>query len=112
MQRPLRQHVVKLFPSNKDVSALLGSMSSRVPTESLFEMLNVLYTAFDSLVDKHGVYKVDTIGDGEIVTLSKGCRCYFYQQSPTHTFGHNDGSWIGISKGCRCFSCGSQQPKT
>ena len=53
-------------------------MSSRVPTESLFEMLNVLYTAFDSLVDKHGVYKVDTIGDGEITMLSKGRHCYFY----------------------------------
>ena len=85
MQRPLRQHVVKLFPPNKDVSALLGSMSSRVPTESLFEMLNVLYTAFDSLVDKHGVYKVDTIGDGEIVMPCKGRRCCFCgsQQSQT-----------------------------
>ena len=39
-------------------------LSTRVPTEGLFEMLNVLYTAFDTLVDKHGVYKVDTIGDG------------------------------------------------
>ena len=34
-------------------------------TEELFEMLNALYTAFDNLVDRHGVHKVDTIGDGE-----------------------------------------------
>ena len=34
-------------------------------TEDLFEMLNALYTAFDDLVDRHGVHKVDTIGDGE-----------------------------------------------
>ena len=34
-------------------------------TEELFEMLNALYTAFDDLVDRHGVHKVDTIGDGE-----------------------------------------------
>lgn len=40
-------------------------MSTRVATEELFEMLNIMYTAFDALVDKHGVYKVDTIGDGE-----------------------------------------------
>ncbi len=34
-------------------------------TEELFDMLNALYTAFDDLVDRHGVHKVDTIGDGE-----------------------------------------------
>jgi class 3 adenylate cyclase len=40
-------------------------LSSRVATEELFGMLNGLYTAFDALVDTHGVHKVDTIGDGE-----------------------------------------------
>ena len=29
------------------------------------KMLNQLFTAFDNLVDKHGVYKVETIGDGD-----------------------------------------------
>ena len=40
-------------------------MLLKVRTEDLFEMLNALYTAFDELVDRHGVHKVDTIGDGE-----------------------------------------------
>ena len=40
-------------------------LPSQVRTEELFEMLNALYTAFDDLVDRHGVHKVDTIGDGE-----------------------------------------------
>jgi class 3 adenylate cyclase len=39
-------------------------MSAVVKTADLFEMLNRLYTEFDSLADKHGVHKVDTIGDG------------------------------------------------
>ena len=39
-------------------------MSSIVSTKQLFDMLNRLYTQFDLLVDKHGVHKVDTIGDG------------------------------------------------
>jgi class 3 adenylate cyclase len=40
------------------------SMSTSVNTADVFDMLNRLYTAFDALSDKHGVYKVDTIGDG------------------------------------------------
>ena len=40
------------------------SMSSSVNTADVFDMLNQLYTAFDALCDQHGVYKVDTIGDG------------------------------------------------
>ena len=39
-------------------------MSTSVNTADVFDMLNKLYTAFDALSDKHGVYKVDTIGDG------------------------------------------------
>ncbi len=41
------------------------SMSTSVNTADVFDMLNKLYTAFDALSDKHGVYKVDTIGDGK-----------------------------------------------
>ena len=39
-------------------------MSTVVKTGQLFDMLNRLYTRFDDLVDQHGVFKVDTIGDG------------------------------------------------
>ena len=39
-------------------------ITTNVQTEDLFAMLNTLYTAFDELVDRHGVHKVDTIGDG------------------------------------------------
>ena len=42
------------------------SMSTSVNTADVFDMLNKLYTAFDALSDKHGVYKVDTIGDGAL----------------------------------------------
>jgi hypothetical protein len=42
------------------------SMSTSVNTADVFDMLNKLYTAFDALSDKHGVYKVDTIGDGQL----------------------------------------------
>ena len=28
-------------------------------------MLDRLYCAFDALAEKHGVYKIDTIGDGQ-----------------------------------------------
>ena len=50
------------------------SMSTSVNTADVFDMLNKLYTAFDALSDKHGVYKVDTIGDG--TRPSRSCLLY------------------------------------
>ena len=38
--------------------------------EKVSDMLDRLYLAFDALADRHGVYKIDTIGDGEHVSLS------------------------------------------
>ena len=48
--------------------------NNQVRTEDLFEMLSALYTAFDELVDRHGVHKVDTIGDGE--DCCHHCHCH------------------------------------
>ncbi|KAL7546522.1 hypothetical protein ACHAWF_009852 [Thalassiosira exigua] len=42
-------------------------MSQRVPTDSLISLLNTLFSQFDELTDKHGVFKADTIGDCYIV---------------------------------------------
>ena len=55
------------FPHQVLFSDIVGytSMSTSVNTADVFDMLNKLYTAFDALSDKHGVYKVDTIGDGK-----------------------------------------------
>ena len=55
------------------------SMSTSVNTADVFDMLNKLYTAFDALSDKHGVYKVDTIGDGTHLTPQ-----YKYSVSHAH----------------------------
>ena len=38
-------------------------MSETVPTHQLIEMLNQLFAEFDTLTEKHGVFKADTIGD-------------------------------------------------
>lgn len=42
-------------------------MSESVPTQQLIALLNDLFSAFDELTEKHGVYKAETIGDAYIV---------------------------------------------
>ena len=42
-------------------------LASSVSTRELIEMLDQLFNKFDSLSDKHGVYKVETIGDAYMV---------------------------------------------
>ena len=56
-------HVVVMF------SDIVGfsTMSSTMSAVEVFLMLTNLYYAFDRLVDKFGVYKVETIGDGYMI---------------------------------------------
>jgi len=42
-------------------------MSESVPTQQLIGLLNDLFSAFDLLTEKHGVFKAETIGDAYIV---------------------------------------------
>lgn len=54
------EHVVILFSDIVGFSTLAATMSA----VEVFLMLSNLYYAFDRLVDKFGIYKVETIGDG------------------------------------------------
>jgi len=42
-------------------------MSESIPTQQLIDLLNELFSEFDKLTEKHGVFKADTIGDAYIV---------------------------------------------
>ncbi|KAK9819755.1 hypothetical protein WJX72_001989 [[Myrmecia] bisecta] len=57
------QHVVVLF------SDIVGfsTISSTMPAKDVFVMLTNLFSSFDRLVDRFGVYKVETIGDGYMI---------------------------------------------
>lgn len=39
------------------------AMSSKISADSLVQLLNIIFSKFDILTDKHKVYKVETIGD-------------------------------------------------
>jgi adenylate cyclase len=57
----------------EDVSVLFAdivgftSLSARISPSELIEMLNHLFSAFDDLVDRHGLEKIKTIGDAYMV---------------------------------------------
>ena len=48
-----------------------STMSSSMSAVEVFLMLTNLYYAFDRLVDKYGVYKVETIGDGYMIAAGQ-----------------------------------------
>lgn len=56
------EHVVVLFSDIVSYTDLVGTLTP----EQTMEMLNELFADFDSLVDKHGIVKVETVGDGYI----------------------------------------------
>ncbi len=60
-------HVVIMF------SDIVGfsTMSSTMSAVEVFLMPTNLHYAFDRLVDKYGVYKVETIGDGYMIAAGE-----------------------------------------
>ena len=61
------EHVVILFSDIVGFSTMASTMSA----VEVFLMLSNLYYAFDRLVDKYGIYKVETIGDGYMLAAGK-----------------------------------------
>ena len=60
-------HVVIMF---SDIVGFI-TMSSTMSAVEVFLMLTNLYYSFDRLVDKYGVYKVETIGDGYMIAAGQ-----------------------------------------
>ncbi|EGD74224.1 adenylate and Guanylate cyclase catalytic domain-containing protein [Salpingoeca rosetta] len=61
------KHVTVLFC---DIAGFTN-ISSEVPATEIMKMLHHLFVKFDDLADKHGCYKVETIGDAYMVAA--GC---------------------------------------
>ena len=69
-------HVADHFESTSVLFAdLVGftSMSSNMPAVKVVELLNDLFSRFDSLLDKYGLNKIKTIGDCYMVATVPGC---------------------------------------
>ena len=66
------------------------TMCNEVPAQAVMAFLNDLFTKFDALVEQHGVYKVETIGDcymvagGLIGTDRDGFRSVTTELDPDH----------------------------
>jgi len=71
-------HVVIMF------SDIVGfsTMSSTMSAVEVFLMLTNLYYAFDRLVDKYGVYKVETIGDGYMIAAGESLHSQLLKHLP------------------------------
>ena len=62
--------VAEAFPASTVLFAdLVGftELSARRSPESLIRLLNAIFSAFDRLVEKHGLEKIKTIGDAYMV---------------------------------------------
>jgi len=81
LQRMLPEHVISklkndpslIVEEHKNVTVLFSdivgytTMASQLPALELIQMLNDMVCVFDELLDKHGCYKVQLIGDGYMV---------------------------------------------
>ena len=88
-------------------------LSETLTAEEMVEWLNEVYSAFDGFVQRHGVEKIRTIGDGYMVAagvpfprddhaeaithLALDIKAYFESLSPVH--GHEATFRIGINSG-------------
>ena len=62
------------------------TLSASHPTEDIIHMLDSIFTEFDKLTDKHGLYKVETIGEKTLPAMSllSRTRCYPYDHGISH----------------------------
>eukprot|EP00798_Chlamydomonas_sp_ICE-L_P002428 gene2428-8748_t len=70
--RHILEHMVSADDPNFNVSTFMDvanftAMSKEVSPEAVLGYLNTLFTLLDNMVERHGVYKVDTAGDCYIV---------------------------------------------
>lgn len=69
----LKQHPITIADSFEDVSVLFADLvgftelSAQRSAKELVEMLNVIFSKFDQLAEKHGLEKIKTIGDAYMV---------------------------------------------
>jgi class 3 adenylate cyclase len=64
--------IADLYPETTvffaDIAGFTSWSSTRQPSE-VFHLLETLYGAFDEIADKHGVFKVETIGDSYVAVV-------------------------------------------
>lgn len=94
------EHVVILFSDIVGFSTMASTMSA----VEVFLMLSNLYYAFDRLVDKYGVYKVETIGDGYMLASGEcSLRCGLllsiaYAADPQYKLSAHLLNWAQVSR--------------
>lgn len=54
------------------------NISATLPPVEVMSLLDRLYQAFDALTEKHGLYKVETIGDAYMASISPIKLFFFY----------------------------------
>ncbi|HYD74670.1 adenylate/guanylate cyclase domain-containing protein [Ramlibacter sp.] len=79
------------------------AFSSRLPPDALVLVLDDIFTAFDALVQRHGVEKIKTIGDAYMVVSHAGvsalCRLALDLRAALEGYNHANGTSLAMRIG-------------